>query len=68
MRGYRAVGFDVNIASRLQGAAGRGSILCGFRTYAVIEGHVKADEREPLIVKGASRPIEAWGILDLYIK
>jgi class 3 adenylate cyclase len=65
MRAYKAVGFAVNVAARLQGAAERGSILCGFRTYALIKERVKALEREPLTVKGASRPVEAWEILDL---
>jgi adenylate cyclase len=65
MRAYKAVGFAVNVAARLQAAADRGSILCGFRTYALIKDRVKAEEREALIVKGASRPVEAWEIVDL---
>jgi adenylate cyclase len=65
MRAYKAVGFAVNIASRLQAAADPGSILCGFRSYALVEDQVRAVPREPLVVKGASRPIEAWEILDL---
>jgi adenylate cyclase len=65
MRAYKAVGFTVNIAARLQTAADPGSILCGFRTYALIEDRVRATRREPLTVKGASRPVEAWEILEL---
>ena len=65
MRAYKAVGFAVNIASRLQSEADPGSILCGFRTYALIEDRVRAVRREPLPVKGASRPVEAWEILEL---
>jgi adenylate cyclase len=65
MRAYKAVGFAVNIASRLQAEADPGSILCGFRTYALIEDYVQAVRREPLVVKGATRPIEAWEILNL---
>jgi adenylate cyclase len=65
MRAYKAVGFAVNIAARLQGEADPGSILCGFRTYALIEGQVEAVRREPLTVKGATRPVEAWEILEL---
>jgi adenylate cyclase len=66
MRAYKAVGFTVNIAARLQSEADPGSILCGFRTYALIEDRVEAVRREPLMVKGATRPIEAWEILDLH--
>jgi PAS domain S-box-containing protein len=65
MRAYKAVGFAVNVAARLQSAADPGSVLCGFRTYALIKDRVKAEAREPLVVKGASRPVEAWEIIDL---
>jgi class 3 adenylate cyclase len=65
MRAYKAVGFAVNIASRLQSAAEPGAILCGYRTYALVEGQVRAERREPLQVKGSARPVEAWEILDL---
>jgi PAS domain S-box-containing protein len=65
MRAYKAVGFAVNVAARLQSAADPGSVLCGFRTYALIKDRVKAKAREPLVVKGASRPVEAWEIIDL---
>jgi PAS domain S-box-containing protein len=62
LRAYKAVGFPVNVAARLQTSAEPGSILCGFRTYALVEGRVEAAPREPLLVKGATRPVEAWRI------
>jgi adenylate cyclase len=65
MRAYKAVGFPVNIASRLQTEADPGSILCGFRTYALAEDLVRAVRREPLALKGAARPVEAWEIVEL---
>ena len=65
MRAYKAVGFAVNLASRLQGHAEPGSILCGVRTYALVEGEVQAVPREPLTVKGSARPVEAWEIIGL---
>lgn len=65
MRAYKAVGFTVNIAQRLQAEAQPGGILCGYRTYALVEGQVKAVRREPLRVKGSARPVEAWEIVDL---
>jgi adenylate cyclase len=65
MRAYKALGFPVNIGARLQTEAEPGSILCGFRTYALIEDHVRAVRREPLAVKGAARPVDAWEILEL---
>jgi PAS domain S-box-containing protein len=65
MRAYKAVGFAVNVAARLQAAAEPGSILCGFRTYALVKDRVKAEERGALSVKGAVRPVEAWEITGL---
>ena len=65
MRAYKAVGFPVNVAARLQTAAAPGSILCGFRTYALVQDRVRAEQKEPLTVKGAARPVEAWEILEL---
>jgi adenylate cyclase len=65
MRAYKAVGFAVNIASRLQSAANPGGILCGYRTYALVEGQVQAVRHEPLVVKGSARPVEAWEIIGL---
>jgi PAS domain S-box-containing protein len=65
MRAYMAVGFAVNVAARLQTAADPGSILCGFRTYALVKDRVKAEERGALTVKGAARPVEAWEIVGL---
>jgi adenylate cyclase len=65
MRAYKAVGFAVNIASRLQSEADPGGIVCGYRTYALVEGQVHAVRRESLRVKGSARPVEAWEIIDL---
>jgi adenylate cyclase len=65
MRAYKAVGFAVNIASRLQAAADPSSILCGFRTYALVQDRVRALPRDPLVVKGTTRPVEVWEIVDL---
>ena len=65
MRAYKAVGFAVNVAARLQTAADPGSILCGFRTYALVKDRVRAEERGALTVKGALRPVEAWEIVSL---
>lgn len=65
LRAYKAVGFAVNVAARLQSEAEPGSILVGFRTYALVKDRVRAEQREPLKLKGVARPIEAWEILSL---
>lgn len=65
LRAYKAVGFAVNVAARLQTEAEPGTVLAGFRTYALVKDRVHAEAREPLKLKGAARPVEAWEILDL---
>jgi class 3 adenylate cyclase len=65
LRAYKAVGFAVNVAARLQSEAEPGTVLAGFRTYALVKDRVVAEEREPLTLKGAARPVEAWEILRL---
>jgi adenylate cyclase len=65
LRAYKVVGFAVNMAARLQTEASPGTILCGYRTYAHVKDRVKAEAREPLTIKGAARPLEAWEILEL---
>ncbi len=65
LRAYKAVGFAVNVTARLQTEAEPGTILCGFRTYALVKDRVRAEPKEPLTLKGAARPVEAWQILGL---
>lgn len=63
LRAYKAVGFAVNVAARLQAEADPGTVLVGFRTYALIKDRVRAESRGSLTLKGAARPVEAWEIL-----
>ena len=65
LRAYKAVGFAVNVASRLQSEADPGTVLAGFRTYALVKDRVRAQSRGELTLKGAARPVEAWEILGL---
>jgi len=65
MRAYMAVGFAVNVAARLETAAAPGSVLCGFRTYALVKDRVNPETRGEINVKGARRPVEAWEIVGL---
>ena len=65
LRSYTAIGFAVNVAARLQVAAEPGTVVAGFRTYALVKDRVEAEALEPLLLKGASRPVEAWRISGL---
>lgn len=63
LRAYTAVGFAVNVAARLQARADPGTVLAGFRTYALVKDRVEAEQRPPMTLKGAARPVEAWSLL-----
>jgi class 3 adenylate cyclase len=63
LRAYTAVGFAVNVAARLQAEAEPGTVLAGFRTYALVKDRVQAEQRPPMTLKGAARPVEAWSLL-----
>jgi class 3 adenylate cyclase len=65
LRAYKIVGLAVNLAQRLQSEASPGTVLSGYRTFALVRDRVRAERREPLTVKGSARAVEAWEILDL---
>jgi class 3 adenylate cyclase/tetratricopeptide (TPR) repeat protein len=56
-------GDAVNVASRLEHAAGPGEILIGDQTYRLVRDAVLVEPRDPLDVKGKSEPITAWRVL-----
>ena len=62
---YTIIGHQVNIAARLEQAAKPGTILISHDTYALVKEMVKAEEREPLFVKGNSRAIHAFTVTGL---
>jgi class 3 adenylate cyclase/tetratricopeptide (TPR) repeat protein len=56
-------GDAVNVASRLEHAAGSGEILIGDPTYRLVRDAVLVEPVEPLSVKGKPKPITAWRVL-----
>ncbi len=54
------IGDVVNVAARLEKAAGPGEVLCGRMTYELARRHVRFRERQPVPLKGKSRPVEVW--------
>ncbi|HEY8722366.1 MAG TPA: adenylate/guanylate cyclase domain-containing protein [Gaiellaceae bacterium] len=55
-----ATGDAVNIAARLQQAAGAGEILLGEQTHALARDAVTVEELPPLELKGKGRPVAAF--------
>jgi adenylate cyclase len=56
---YTALGDTVNIAARLQGAAGPGEILMNQETYALVETDFPNAPYRELELKGKSEPVRA---------
>jgi class 3 adenylate cyclase len=55
-------GDAVNVAARLEQAAGVGEVLIGQTTYRLIKDAVVAEGIEPLALKGKSDPVPAWKV------
>jgi len=53
-------GDAVNVAARLEQAAGTGEVLLGERTYDLVRGAVDAELLPPLEAKGKSDPMSAY--------
>jgi ABC-type oligopeptide transport system substrate-binding subunit/class 3 adenylate cyclase len=60
---YGAVGDAVNVASRLQGHAGPGSVLAGAETMRLVEGLFSVGEPRSLDLKGKAAPVVAYEVV-----
>jgi len=64
--GQRLVtGDTVNVAARLEQAAGAGEILLGDLTYRLVRGAVDVEPVDPLALKGKAEPVPAYRLLAL---
>jgi class 3 adenylate cyclase/tetratricopeptide (TPR) repeat protein len=64
--GQRLVtGDTVNVAARLEQAAGAREILLGDLTYRLVRDAVSVEEVEPLTLKGKSEPVPAFRLLSV---
>src|SRR6478735_4550182 len=55
-----ATGDAVNVAARLEQAAGPGEILIGEETHRLVRDAAAVDELEPRLLKGKSEPVVAY--------
>jgi class 3 adenylate cyclase len=62
---YTAVGDTVNSAKRLQENADGGQILMSTETYAFVQENVVARPLEPLNVRGRSKELQIFELIDL---
>ena len=62
---YAAIGPTINLASRLSDVAQPGEILLDPRAFAAVEDVVTSGDPRELSLKGFSRPVTAYPVLDL---
>jgi class 3 adenylate cyclase len=58
-------GDAVNVAARLEQAAGAGEILIGEHTFALVRHTARVEPVEPLDLKGKSQPVPAFRLVDV---
>jgi class 3 adenylate cyclase/tetratricopeptide (TPR) repeat protein len=54
------IGDTVNVAARLEKAAGPGEVLCGRLTTELAGGRISFRGRQPILLKGKQEPVEVW--------
>ena len=59
------LGDPVNVAQRLESAAGPGEILIGPITERLLRGNARLEPVEPLRLKGKTDPVAAWRLVGL---
>lgn len=62
---YAAIGKTTNLAARLCSVAKGGQILIGRKTYYQVEDKIEVEEIPPLEVKGFSKPVQAYNVINL---
>ncbi len=62
---YTAIGDTVNLAQRLQNAAGRGQILLEKNTYQIAADHILASPLSSIKVKGRQQAVEIYELKGL---
>ena len=59
------MGDAVNLAARLEQAAGPGEIVMGAQTWRLVHDAVTAEPLEPLRLKGKTQPVTAYRLLQI---
>lgn len=58
------VGDTLNVAARLEQAAGDGEVLVGPETYRLVRDDAVLEPVEPLALKGKAKPMPAWRLVN----
>jgi hypothetical protein len=63
---YTIIGGGVNLACRLEQMAPPGEIIISYETYAHVKDQICCEERDHINVKGISRPVAIYQVIDAY--
>ena len=63
-RSFTAIGDTTNLAARLQSVARSGEVVIGKSTRDALGDHAVTEALDPLSLKGKSRPIDAFRLLE----
>jgi PAS domain S-box-containing protein len=63
---YTIIGGEVNLAARMEANADAGGILIARETYSLVKDWLQAEEREPVTMKGFSKPIQTFSVLGIH--
>lgn len=61
---YTIIGREVNLASRLESAAGADEILISGETYTLIKDKIMGRDKGQIQVKGFARPVSIYQVID----
>ncbi len=59
---YTIIGYEVNLASRLESQAGNGEILLAAETYSLVKDWLYAEEQEAVAIKGFAQPVRTYRV------
>ncbi|HET6916655.1 MAG TPA: adenylate/guanylate cyclase domain-containing protein [Acidimicrobiales bacterium] len=59
------IGDTVNVAARLEKAAGPGEVLCGRLTAELVGERALFRQKQPVVLKGKSEPVEVWEAIEM---
>lgn len=59
------IGDTVNVAARLEKAAGPGEVLCGPLTAELVGERAQFRQKQPIVLKGKSQPVAVWEALEM---
>jgi class 3 adenylate cyclase len=63
MSDYTAIGYSVNLASRLQSIAPENEIIISDTTYNLVKNQINCEEYEEITPKGFVRPVKTYKVI-----